>query len=668
MIAVTLLDDLTRTADEHFRLHVYAAVLRLRARLPEPDDDNGLAFLGGYHAMLDRAGFSSAGTQADERFAELIAGWEDTARDHLPLHALRETCGLDADALTLLFVAGLVEEDPRFGPVFEALNGLAGELRPTAGLLSTWSADDRARRHVHALLAAGLLTPGPAATPRSRWALQIPDVLWDAMRGGVVTTPAPWARYRPPEQLKPASELVLAQDTAQALARLPGILPDSQQLPVIVRGPHGSGRGAVLGALAHTLGRGVLELTADAPASLAGPLATLLDAVPVVELQPAPGATAEVPQLGAYVGPVGVVLGRRGGVRAPERGLTLTLGVPDVADRAVHWAQGLGGDGDIADRLAARFRTPGGTIRSAAGLAHAEAALRGSTRPDDGDVMRAMRILHSEAFDTLATRLTAVGGWHDLAVGDETACELELLENRCRHRERLHETVGATLAAQLTPGVRALLSGPSGTGKTLAARLLASVLGKELYALDLSTVVSKYIGETEKNLDVLFSRAEELDVILLLDEGDALLTRRTAVQSSNDRYANLETNFLLQRLESYEGILLVTTNAGDRIDGAFRRRMDIVVDFRAPEAAERWTIWQLHLAGDHALDDVFLDELSGRCQLTGGQIRNAVLHASLLALHEGVPLDRQHAELAVRREYRKAGAICPLRPRAVARG
>jgi hypothetical protein len=446
----------------------------------------------------------------------------------------------------------------------------------------------------------------------------------------------------------------------------------ARQLPVIVRGPNGSGRTAVLGALARALGRGLLVLTPDAPAAHAGPLATLLDAVPVVELQPQPGATADVPQFEGYAGPVGVVLGRRGGVSAPARGLTLTLEIPGVAARAAHWARHLGDGGgygegaDPAD-LAARFRTPGGTIRSAADLALAEAALHGRGRPDGGDVLRAMRILHSEALETLATRLTAVGGWHELAVGDETARELALLESRCRHRERLHETVGATLAGQLTPGVRALLSGPSGTGKTLAARLLASVLGKELYALDLSTVVSKYIGETEKNLDALFSRAEELDVVLLLDEGDALLTRRTDVSSSNDRYANLETNFLLQRLESYEGILLVTTNAGDRIDRAFRRRMDVVVDFRAPDAAERHAIWQLHLA-DHAIDDAFLDELSGRCQLTGGQIRNAVLHASLLALDDGMPVGPRHTELAVRREYRKAGAICPLRPAAGTRG
>src|SRR5207302_9271403 len=138
-----------------------------------------------------------------------------------------------------------------------------------------------------------------------------------------------------------------------------------------------------------------------------------------------------------------------------------------------------------------------------------------------------------------------------------------------RHRERLRGAVGEVLGDQLNAGVRALFSGSSGTGKTLAARLLASALQMDLYRLDLSSVVNKYIGETEKNLNRVFAHAEELDVILLIDEGDALLTKRTGIQNANDRYANLETNYLLQRLEGYEGIVLVTTNAVDRIDSAF---------------------------------------------------------------------------------------------------
>jgi SpoVK/Ycf46/Vps4 family AAA+-type ATPase len=189
----------------------------------------------------------------------------------------------------------------------------------------------------------------------------------------------------------------------------------------------------------------------------------------------------------------------------------------------------------------------------------------------------------------------------------------------------------------------------------------------DLYRLDLSAVVNKYIGETEKNLDQVFARAEELDVVLLLDEGDALLTQRTNVHTSNDRYANLETNYLLQRLESFEGILIVTTNAVDRIDNAFQRRMDLVIDFRPPEAAERWNIWQMHLPSGHEIDVSLLTEIAGRCVISGGQIRNAALHASVLALEDGGIMKSVHVESAVQREYRKLGAVCPLR-RSVVQG
>jgi SpoVK/Ycf46/Vps4 family AAA+-type ATPase len=208
--------------------------------------------------------------------------------------------------------------------------------------------------------------------------------------------------------------------------------------------------------------------------------------------------------------------------------------------------------------------------------------------------------------------------------------------------------------------VRALFSGSSGTGKTLAAKILAAELGMDLYRVDLSAIVNKYIGETEKNLHRLLSRAEELDVILLLDEGDALLGSRTDVKSANDRYANLETNFLLQRLEHYQGIVVITTNANQHIDRAFQRRIDVVVNFVAPQTEERRRIWQLHLPREHTIPGTVLERVATRCVLTGGQIRNAALLASLLALDAGQPMNEHHLAAAIESEYRKAGALNPL--------
>ena len=186
----------------------------------------------------------------------------------------------------------------------------------------------------------------------------------------------------------------------------------------------------------------------------------------------------------------------------------------------------------------------------------------------------------------------------------------------------------------------------------------------DLYRVDLAAVVNKYIGETEKNLHRVLSTAEDLDVVLLLDEGDALLGTRTEVRSSNDRYANLETNYLLQRLENYQGIVLITTNAGENIDSAFQRRMDVVVNFVTPQAEERWHIWQLHLPEAHTVDQAALEQIAVRCTMTGGQIRNAAQLATLLALDSraGV-VSEAHLEQAVHSEYRKAGATSPLQSR-----
>jgi hypothetical protein len=420
-------------------------------------------------------------------------------------------------------------------------------------------------------------------------------------------------------------------------------------------------------AVARMLGRGLLEL--DEPgrlAGVAGPLATLVDAVPAVSVPTTAGQSVTIPAIPAYAGPVALVIGRNGTVDGPgaEERITLELDVPAAPLRARHWAAALGSTAPVdLEPLAKGWRLPAGTIRRAAKLAVSEAALGGRETVDEDDVRAALRLLQGHALDRLASHVETVGDWNDLAVTASTRRELELLELRCRHRERLVDPGGTAERSGLAPGVRALFTGPSGSGKTLAARLLASVLRKDLYAVDLATIVDKYLGETEKNLEEILSRAEELDVVLLLDEGDALLGQRTDVRSSNDRYANLETNFLLQRLEVFDGVVVVTTNAGERIDPGFRRRIDVVVQFRMPDAADRWALWHLHLPYEHDVDTYFLEEVAARCTLTGGQIRNAVLHASLLAVERARPVGTVELEDAVRREYRKAGAACPLRTR-----
>lgn len=672
--------DLQPTPTEHFRLCFYAAVLNLIHHVSQLYGSSEAAFeqfpfLVGYNNELADAGL--AGVRSDEAIAwwlDSLRTWEEKATRHLPLRALRQASGLDHQAMTLLVGIGLIEEDARFGLVFEAMQGTPGQHRPTASLLSAWclAAGGRDGRVVlRRLQELGLVRLVNPDAPRLDWVVEAPAALWDALRGEQHEVPAPGLRYRQLEELTPLDELILPDEMDQRLRLIPAVLTSRKAQALIVRGAQGNGRRTVLGAIARELGCGLLQVEVGGPLKagddrwrLIGPLATSLNAFPVIVFDLAPQETAEVPRLTAYNGPTGIVLGKQGGVNGDGvlHALSLTLEMPDPALRRRHWQRACGDDlpADI-DSISERFRLTAGNIQRAAGLARSDAAVLGRERITLADVQQATGELNRQTLDTLALHLKSFGDWDQVAVGIETRRELENLESRCRHRERLREAVGPNLAAQLNPGVRALFSGPSGTGKTLAARLLAAALQMDLYRLDLSTVVNKYIGETEKNLNQIFSRAEELDVILLLDEGDALLTQRTGVQTSNDRYANLETNFLLQRLESFEGILIVTTNAGDRIDSAFQRRMDVVIDFVPPDAHERWAIWQLHLPPHHVIDHSLLEQVAGRCKLTGGEIRNAALHASLLALANGGIVTSAHLDAAIQREYRKSGGVCPLR-------
>jgi hypothetical protein len=684
--------DFAATPANHFKLYVFAAVARVLEQVAQSFETIEAAyeqfpFLEGYSEELEGRAPAHLACGEDGRGAhgwwqEAIRLWEEgTAETHLPLRALRDTAALDHAGVTLLMCAGLIEEDARFGLLFETMQATPGQHRPTLGLLSAWWRDTDDCREVRARLRElhelGLVEFTGTDAPRTEWTLHVPPLLWDALRGETRERLAPWARYHAPATLDALDALILPAELHAQLEVIPALLASGEAQAVIVRGPHHNGRRTLAGALARALGRGVLELShfdrahepnpsPDERWRLAGTLATLLCALPVFVFDIPPGDTVELPPLAAYEGALGVVLGKQGGVRgaAAERALTVTLDVPARDARRLHWLRALGTHAtpDI-ELISERFRLTGGNIRRAAKLAIAYAALAGRAGVTAPDVQQASRALNRQMLDTLAVRINTTGDWSHLAASAETFAELRHLESRCRHRERLPAHVGDALAGGMNAGVRALFSGTSGTGKTLAARLLAASLRMDLYRLDLSTVVNKYIGETEKNLNRIFALAEELDVILLLDEGDALLTQRTDVGNANDRYANLETNYLLQRLESFEGILVVTTNAGDRIDSAFQRRMDVSINFAPPDATERWAIWQLHLPASHRIEGRLLDEAARRCELTGGQIRNAVLHASSLALADDTPVTSAHFEAAVRREYRKAGALCPLQTR-----
>jgi SpoVK/Ycf46/Vps4 family AAA+-type ATPase len=211
-------------------------------------------------------------------------------------------------------------------------------------------------------------------------------------------------------------------------------------------------------------------------------------------------------------------------------------------------------------------------------------------------------------------------------------------------------------------GFTALFVGQPGTGKTMAAEVMAGELGLDLYRIDLSGVVSKYIGETEKNLERVFRAADQGDALLLFDEADALFGKRSEVRDAHDRYANVEVAYLLQRLEAYEGVAILTSNLRGNIDEAFMRRLDFVLEFPMPEEAERLAIWRRALPSEAPLGtDVDLEFLSRKFKLAGGHIRNIALAAAFFAAADGGPIAMRHLVRGTRREHQKLGKLLGTR-------
>ncbi len=385
--------------------------------------------------------------------------------------------------------------------------------------------------------------------------------------------------------------------------------------------------------------------------------------LPVFVADPAPGECRRLPALKYYRGPALAICGIDGSVAPPQQAWPeWRLPAPDRAERETLWRQALG-DAPCATSLAAQLardhRHGAGRIEQLARLARQTQQAQGAAQLQRAHLQQAAWTQDTAGLDGLATPLPETVDDAALVVGSALRDELELLLARCRARDGLVDTLGSAAQARYRSGVRALFTGPSGTGKSLAAQWLATRLGMPLYRVDLAAVTSKWIGETEKNLAQLLARAEHADAMLLFDEADALFGKRTEVSDANDRFANAQTNYLLQRIESYDGIIVLTTNSRSRFDSAFTRRLDAIVEFALPDAEARSAIWRAHLGAQAALSPLQLNRLAVLADLPGGHIRNAVLTAAVIARHgaRGLGYDELVQGLAI--EYRKLGRPLP---------
>jgi hypothetical protein len=466
------------------------------------------------------------------------------------------------------------------------------------------------------------------------------DTLLD--RGAVRFGEAPLAADRP-LRLAPRLAAFLLKTPARALrrielpnvdvgredevARLAELAARRGRLPLVVGGPDAAA------LLARALDQGLILVTEpDADAQLAAALeqrALVYDNPADLDALPAGAlvlADAEVP--------------------ADRAVLRHTVRPPAFGERAAAW-RALTGVEDVTD-VSAKFRLSIGQIEEAARV-----ALVCGT-----DLEAGAREASSSRLGTLARRLRPTYTWGDLVVPDRQRDALLSISAYLRHRDQVLTDWGYARRVATSQGLKILFAGESGTGKTMAAQVLANDLGLDIFQVDLATIVSKYIGETEKNLGRIFEAAHGSNAILFFDEADALFGKRSEVSDAKDRYANIEVAYLLQRMESYAGAVILATNFRRNIDDAFLRRLDFVIDFPAPERDDRERLWRGLVPPEAPLGgDVDFALLARRFKLSGGAIRNCTLAAAFLAAEDRSTIGMAQLVRAVSVEYAKLGRL-----------
>jgi hypothetical protein len=357
-----------------------------------------------------------------------------------------------------------------------------------------------------------------------------------------------------------------------------------------------------------------------------------------------------------------IIIASRERVSSRRETLAIPVTRPDASSQSELWRRALGGsalslNGDV-DMIVEQFDFgPSGIARTVA-LAESQAALRrpGAFEPNLEDLWQACQQQMAAELGQLAKKVEPCYDWDDIVVPADVLRQLREITGQVALRHLVYQGWGFGNKLSRGRGISALFSGSSGVGKTMAAEVMARHLKLDLYRIDLAGVVSKYVGDTEKNLCCVFDAAERSGAILFFDEADALFGKRSEVKDSHDRYANIEVNYLLQRMEDYRGLAILATNMKSALDTAFMRRLRFIVDFPFPDAAQRTEIWRKVFPPSAAIDRLDYGVLS-RLEIPGGNIRNIAVNAAFLAAGERAAIGMDHVMSAARREYTKVDRL-----------
>jgi hypothetical protein len=654
---------------------VGAAVARRRATDPDADDRFRGLYISENHVDHLLSPRPPPGPPApDPETADVLARIEGEADQaeadgaDLRLRRLARSFGLDGFDVELLLIALAPDLDPRFESLYAYLNNDVSRRRASIGLaLDLCGAALGAganRRHLNPsspLIAGGLLLVEETDRPYLSRPLRVPDRVASHLLGDDTADPAVEPLVGTSVEADVAGTGVLQRSlglglrlcylrertgtagqtlaaTAFARAGIPSVAIDLQRLD---SGDDPAEIAAAAAREARLAGGGLI----------AGPIEAIVER----------GATA-VRAFAESSCPV-VLFGVRGWdpVWSREVPLVLDAPLPSLDERTAIWRSALDGaspDGLDPALVTVQFRLNPDQVKRAAEAARLQAGAEG-THVDMGHLHAGARAQNAAGLERLARRIEPQVGWEDLVLPGPVLAQLGELTARARHRERVLDAWGMGTKSSKGRGITALFAGDSGTGKTMSAEVVAGELGLDLYVIDLSSVVDKYIGETEKNLDRIFSEADRVNGVLLFDEADAIFGKRSEVKDSHDRYANVEVAYLLQRMELFDGLAILTTNLRSNVDEAFTRRLDAVVDFPLPEEEDRRRLWDRNLGPSlPQTEDIDLDFLARAFKLSGGNVRNIAVAAAYLAATESRAVGMRDLILATEREYRKMGRLC----------